>query len=395
MPRSIPAFPNPDMLVWARETSRLEPSVAAAKLAVDEAQLLAWESGDPGLTVAKLQAVADLYRRPLAAFYLSERPPVEERVRDYRRPWLTARRRESPILAAEIRRAEAQRDNILEIMDLRDEEPDDEWKEPAGFPDVAARARAMLDVHSLIRSPGQSGKPTDWFFYWSSALEEMGVLVVTANAVPKEEADGFSVALDPVPVVGVNGSTHFNRRIFTLLHEYAHLLYNTSALCDMHEESTGSEDVDRIEVECNRLAAEILVPAHVFAQRPIVLNALDNASDWQLWQLRDEARAWGVSPEVILRKLFTHGKASQEFYDNWRDDYNDTDRWSNGPEPRKAKGGDGLRTKVRNLGKGYVRNVVGAMSEGLLSTYETSNMLNAKVDQIPKLFDRARVPEVD
>ncbi|WP_458041308.1 MULTISPECIES: ImmA/IrrE family metallo-endopeptidase [Bacteria] len=345
--------------------------------------------------MAKLQTVADLYRRPLAAFFLSERPPVEERVRDYRRPWLTARRRESPILAAEIRRAEAQRDNMLEIMDLRDDEPDSEWKEPARFKDVAARARIMLDVHSLIKLPGQSGKPTDWFFYWSSALEEVGVLVVTANAVPKEEADGFSVALDPVPIVGVNGSTHFNRRIFTLLHEYAHLLLNTSALCDLHEESTGADDVDRIEVECNRLAAEMLVPTAAFSQRPIVLNARENAEDWELWQLREEARAWGVSPEVILRKLFTHGKASQEFYENWREGYNDIDRWSNGPEPRKANGGDGLRTKVRNLGKGYVRNVVSAMSEGLLSTYETSNMLNAKVDQIPKLLDRARIPEVD
>jgi len=393
--RSIPAFPNPDMLVWARETSRLELGVAAARLSVDEAQLLAWESGDPGLTVAKLQAVADLYRRPLASFYLSERPEVPERVRDYRRPWLTARRRESPMLAAEIRRAEFQRDNVLEIMELRDEEPTHVWKEPARFENVAARARILLNKHALIARPGQSGKPTDWFFYWSSALEEMGVLVMTANAVSAQEADGFSVALDPVPVVGVNGATHFNRRIFTLLHEYAHLLHNTSALCDLHEESTGADDVDRIEVECNWLAAEILVPSAAFAQRPIVVSARANASDWQLWQLRDEARAWGVSPEVILRKLFTHGKASQEFYENWRDEYNDTDRWSSGPEPRKANGGDGLRTKVRNLGKGYVRNVVSAMSEGLLSTYETSNMLNAKVDQIPKLLDRARVPEVD
>lgn len=395
MARSIPAFPNPDMLVWARETSRLEPGVAAAKLAVEEEQLLAWESGDPGLTVAKLQAAAELYRRPLAAFFLSERPAVEERVRDYRRPWLTARRRESPMLAAEIRRAESQRDNLLEIFDLREEKPVSVWNEPAASPNVASAALGLLDRSALIKRPSQSSKPTEWFFYWSSALEEMGVLVMTANAVSKDEADGFSVALDPIPVIGVNGSTHFNRRIFTLLHEYAHLLLNTSALCDMHEEATGAADVDRVEVQCNSLAAEILVPTKVFSSRPIMQNASDDAEDWQLWQLRDEARAWGVSPEVILRKLLDQGKASQLFYDTWRNEYNDSDRWSNGPEARKPSGGDGLRTKVRNLGKGYVRNVVSAMSEGLLSTYETSNMLNAKVDQIPKLLSRARIPEVE
>ncbi|MEV7633624.1 ImmA/IrrE family metallo-endopeptidase [Microbacterium sp. NPDC089318] len=383
------------MLVWARETSRLEPATAAARLKVDEEQLLAWEHGAPGLTVAKLQAAAELYRRPLAAFYLSERPPVEERVRDFRRPWLTARRRESPILAAEIRRAEAQRDNLIEIIELRDERPSDEWKEPATADSVAAHARVLLDSRSLISRPSPSGKPTDWFFYWSSALEEVGVLVVTANAVPASEADGFSVAVDPVPIVGVNGSSHFNRRIFTLLHEYAHLLLNSSALCDLHEEETTARDIDRVEVECNRIAAEILVPSGQFAQRPIVVGSKPNADNWQLHDLQSEARVWGVSPEVILRRLVTHKRASAEFYDAWRERHNDPERYSSGTDNRRNNGGDGLRTKVRNLGKGYVRTVVGALSEGYLSTYESANMLNAKVDQIPKLMERARIPEVD
>lgn len=383
------------MLVWARETSRLDAAAAAARLKVEEQQLLSWEKGEPGLTIAKLQAVADLYRRPLAAFYLSQRPPVEERVRDFRRPWLTARRRESPMLAAEIRRAEGQRTNLLEILELREQAASDEWKVPAQSQDLAPIARALLDARSLVARPGFSGKPTDWFFYWSSALEEVGVLVVTANAVPAEEADGFSVALDPVPIVGVNGSSHFNRRIFTLLHEYAHILLNSSALCDLHEEQTSERESDRIEVECNRIAAEILVPTPLFAQRPIVIGSNRNADNWRMPDLRAEARIWGVSPEVILRKLVTVERASADFYDGWRDRHSDPERYSSGTDNKSNNGGDGLRTKVRNLGKGYVRSVVGALSEGYLTTYESANMLNSKVEQIPKLMERARVPEVD
>jgi Zn-dependent peptidase ImmA (M78 family) len=357
--------------------------------------LVQWEQTGEGITVAKLQTIADLYRRPLAAFFLSERPEVPERVRDYRRPWKTAKRPESAQLAAEIRRAEGQRENLLEILDLRDEEPSGAWKVPATINASGRTARALLDEHSLVPRPGASGKPTDWFFYWSSALEQMGVLVVTANAVKPAEADGFSIAADPVPIVAVNGATHFNRRIFTLMHEYAHLLRNTSALCDLHEGGGTSEDVDREEVECNRMASDILVPSDEFARRTIVTQSRPMQTDWPLHVLRMEARHWGVSPEVILRKLVTHERASQTFYSDWRDAQPDLARDSNGTDGRANGGGDGLRTKVRNLGKGYVRNVIGALAEGYISTYETSNMLNAKVDQIPKMLERARIPGVD
>lgn len=357
--------------------------------------LVHWEQTGEGITVAKLQSIADLYRRPLAAFFLSERPEVPERVRDFRRPWKTNKRPESAQLAAEIRRAEGQRENVLEILDLRDEEPSEVWKAPAASNALEPTARALLDKHSLAPRPSASGKPTDWFFYWSSALEEMGVLVVTANAVKPAEADGFSIAVDPVPVVAVNGATHFNRRIFTLMHEYAHLLRNTSALCDLHEGSGSSDEVDREEVECNRIASEILVPSEAFVQRNIVTQSRQNQTDWPLHVLRAEARQWGVSPEVILRKLVMHGRVSQTFYSDWRDAQPDEARYSSGTDAKTNDGGDGLRTKVRNLGKGYVRNVVGALTEGYLSTYETSNMLNAKVDQIPKMLERARIPGVD
>lgn len=395
MARSIPAHPNPDMLVWARETARLSPGLAAERLSVSEQDLLSWEQGDEGLTIAKLQGIADLYRRPLAAFFLSERPSVPERVRDYRRPWLADKPAESAHLASEMRRAEVQRENILEILDLRDEGPSDLWKAPASSEHLPLAARELLDSHSLVHRPGQSGKPTDWFFYWSSALEEVGVLVVTANAVKATEADGFSIALDPVPVIAVNGSTHFNRRIFTLLHEYAHLLLNTSALCDLHEDLGTSREADRIEVECNRLAAEILIPTELFANRPIATQFRMGKENWPIAVLRDEARAWGVSPEVVLRKLVDLEKASRTYYDTWRSERSETERFSSGTDAKSNGGGDGLRTKVRNLGKGYVRNVVNALSEGYISTYETSNMLNAKVEQIPKLLERARVPEID
>jgi Zn-dependent peptidase ImmA (M78 family) len=397
MARSIPARINPDMLVWARETARVSLADAAQRLDVTESELDAWEHGEPGLTIARLQKIAEAYRRPLAAFFLSARPDVPERVRDFRR-LPAAPKSWGPNLASELRRAEQQRDAVVDLLDLRNEPARSLWREPADGPanELAERARALLTRRSLASQPTASSKPTDWFFFWSSALEEVGVLVVTMSRVAPSEARGFSISEDNVPVVAVNGAEHFNGRIFTLLHEYAHLLMSTSGLCDLHETSTGGRDQDAIEIECNRLANEMLVPNHIFSERPIQRHSDASKNNWPLDVLIDEARFWGVSPEVILRKLVDSGRASRRFYQQWREstspqDQEETFRARTARKP----GGDGLRTKVRNLGKGYVRLVVGTHNEGLLSTYEAANLLSSKTDAIPKLLARAGAAESD
>jgi Zn-dependent peptidase ImmA (M78 family)/transcriptional regulator with XRE-family HTH domain len=397
MARSIPARINPDMLVWARETARVSLADAAQRLDVAEADLGAWEEGEPGLTVAKLQKIAETYRRPLAAFFLSARPDVPEHVRDFRRLPDTV---ESwgPNLASEIRRAEQQREAVIELLDLRNEPARSSWQEPASAPreELPERARSLLATKSLAGRPTVSSRPTDWFFFWSSALEEIGVLVVTMNRVDPKEARGFSLTEDQVPVVAVNGSEHFNGRIFTLLHEYAHLLLSTSGLCDLHETRPGTRDQDTIEVECNRLAGEMLVPSSSFTRRSIYGHSDATQNDWPLQLLIDEGRFWGVSPEVVLRKLVDTGRASRHFYQHWRESTSQRDQEETfSVRTTQKSGGDGLRTKVRNLGKGYVRLVVGTHNEGLLSTYETANLLSSKTDAIPKLLARAGAAESD
>jgi Zn-dependent peptidase ImmA (M78 family) len=282
-------------------------------------------------------------------------------------------------------------------LELRDESPREFWKDPVASDEdgLSARARRLLTKHALIPMPGASAKPYEWFFFWSSALEEVGILVITMNLVDPREARGFSIAQDPVPVIAVNGSEHFNGRIFTLMHEYAHVLLNASGLCDLHDQLAPDEERHRIEVECNRIASEILVPRALFETRQIVRQSDSTANDWPLDVLRSEARAWGVSPEVILRSLVDMGAASRGFYESWRAMTSFEQQLESGRGQSKQKGGDGLRTKVRNLGKGYVRLVAGVHNEGLLSTYEAANLLRSKTESIPKLLARAGGPESD
>lgn len=93
----------------------------------------------------------------------------------------------------------------------------------------------------------------------------------------------------------VNGNHHPNRRRFTIAHELAHLI--------LHEEEIGDGIFDdalyrsglprRMEVEANRLAADILMPWHL-------LNAAMDGGDYSVEEL---AASFGVSNSSMSIRL--------------------------------------------------------------------------------------------
>lgn len=76
---------DPALLRWARRTAGYDLPTAAAKLGQDARRLEAWEAGEQRLTVPQLRKAAQVYRRPLAVFYLSEPPKGFSALRDFRR----------------------------------------------------------------------------------------------------------------------------------------------------------------------------------------------------------------------------------------------------------------------------------------------------------------------
>ncbi|MBK6495911.1 MAG: helix-turn-helix transcriptional regulator [Gemmatimonadetes bacterium] len=58
---------------------------AARRLRIDLDQLAEWEAGEVHPTVAQLRKAAEVYRRPLAVFFLPTAPKKFEAMRDFRR----------------------------------------------------------------------------------------------------------------------------------------------------------------------------------------------------------------------------------------------------------------------------------------------------------------------
>lgn len=384
------AYVEPTLLKWARRTANLEVLAAAHKIKVPEDRIVEWESGESLPTIAELRRAADVYRRPLGVFFLPEPPKDFETLRDFRRLDPGQSAEWSVALHAEYRRAHAQRNALLEIAELDGVVPDANWL-PGKLPDrdnsIAEIGRTILCTDAPREFPRATANEYAFLGYWTSALEHAGVLVMSTagGQVSPEEMRAFSLYFDTIPVIVLNGADWPRGRLFSLLHEYAHLLLHTPGLCDTHTDVAATTENRQIEARCNGLAALMLMPSRDLQSLPLVLEH-DPDEAWSLADLIQGARPFGVSAESFLRRLVTLGHATFAEYQEFRQAQKQSDRAKD-----RSQGGSFYLNKARDLGKGYVRTVSDAHRRALIDSTTAATYLDVKVDQIPKLAERARL----
>lgn len=377
---------TPAVLIWARESLGLSIEAAAKKLSVSVPTLTEWESGELPPTIKQLRKAAWVYRRPLAVLLL-DTPPVDfDPLKDYRAGSL-ADAQPSPELTIEIRRALGQREVLLE---LRDFEPDS-VPEPTKLPRLSRRmdpeaAGAALRAWTGVDLDDQFAARDKYaaLNLWVRPIEQRGVLVVNLDGVDIDEVAGFSISEWPYPIIAVNGSDWPRRRLFTLLHELAHLALNVGGLCDLHEVDEGAGDADQVEHFCNAVAAAALLPPQALAVQPEVQGALDTDTLWQL------ARRFSVSSEAILLRLVALGIRTWDDYWVLKPDLEALYRDARDREREERRGDSApiyYQTKARNLGHGYIGSVLDAFDARAISSRDVADYLDIKFDQLGKLAD--------
>ena len=262
---SIPALVEPEMLKWARKSANLTSLAASRKIKVPEGRIEEWETGNVKPTIAQLRDAAKVYRRSLAVFFLAEPPQGFETLRDFRRLSEGGQGEWSAALHAEYRRAHEQRDIVLELTELDDDPPPTEWKlvVPSDDDALADAARERLRSLADLSAPTPRADEFKHLNYWTNALEEGGVLVMSTEGgeVPVDEMRAFSLYFDEVPVIMLNGADATRGRLFSMLHEYVHLLLHTEGLCDIKTDTRATTPDRQLEARCNTLAAAILMPS--------------------------------------------------------------------------------------------------------------------------------------
>src|SRR5260370_39937587 len=205
-PRSVIALPNPDLLVWARESMGLDLDNVAGKLKIQSETIQLWEGGTEKPTLAQLRRLADVYKRPLAVFYLPERPKDFQPLRDFRRPRKgTDTHRLSPDLLLAVRKAEDRREWALELYETLAEKPPKflgSLRHDEGIEEAGEKVRKTIGMR--VEAQSQWRSEYEALREWRAAVEEAGILTCQASEAETNEGGAVSLCVRARAVAGVN-----------------------------------------------------------------------------------------------------------------------------------------------------------------------------------------------
>jgi len=374
----------PKVLIWARKTARLDEETARKRLGVSAENLARLEAGDVAPTLRQLRLAATAYGRPLAVLLLPEPPDDFDALRDFRAGHEGRKGETSHELTVEYRRALMQREVILELADF------------GAVPSAPATPTFAIGLDHPAEDAGRLVRawvgvdrttwpePRDALAGWIAATEAQGVLVMQTRRVKPAEVRGFSVSEWPHPVMALNGSEFPRGRLFTLVHELAHLGLNAGGLCDLHEERRSDDLDDRIEMYCNAVAAAALMPRDAVLSVPAIVRATADHA-WSTDELDTLARPFGTSAESLLLRLVGLGKATWDLYRALKPEFQRLYGEAKDRQRQSEGGPSYYIVKARDLGPGYVRTVLDAYRGRTITSFDVADYLDVRYEQIPRL----------
>lgn len=316
MAKSMKVDVNPDVLVWARKNSSLDIDIAASKIKVKIEQLRAWESGDDKPSIAQLRKLANIYKFPISVFFLSVVPKNFSVMKDFRHLPEYMPAKFSRQLQLEIRKVQQRRETAIELQSSLVDEISTFDKKVSLEDDVRNSALKIREIlHLDINEQKKWSNPRIAFNEMRYLVENTGILVFEVDNVDIQEMRGFAIAEKIMPVIAINRKDSFNGRIFSLLHEFVHILLGQGGISNS---SYYDDTEEKVEVFCNKLAAEILVPSSIILSNPYIKTGKQRYSDSEILAI---AKNFSVSEEVILRRLLTLEKISNSFYKEKREEY--------------------------------------------------------------------------
>ncbi|MHB8792517.1 MAG: ImmA/IrrE family metallo-endopeptidase [Thermoleophilia bacterium] len=371
---------NPELLIWARERAGLSLDEVASLMNKRPETIAAWEAGSEWPTYLQLESLAEsVFRRPVALFFLHEPPEEAPAQKEFR----TLPDFDIRLLSADsrfaIRLSRAYQESLYELTGgsnpaerhiLKDLNIED----LTNIAKTAGKLRKYLGVSVAQQKSWRT--TSDAMTIWRRKIEDAGVYVFK-RSFKQHEISGFCLSDDEFPIVMINNSTPFTRQIFTLFHELAHLLKGLNSIT-----TADGSFIDRmkgptksIEVDCNRIAAEFLVPSDSFPWGDIDVDDIQHS-------VSNLAEEYNVSREVILRRLLDQGWLDSATYKGF------VRAWVFEDDP--ARGGDGgsyYYNQAAYLGDSFLRLAFSRYRAGVISISELSEHLGIKAKFIPKFED--------
>ncbi len=367
-------------LQWARRHRNLTIAQAAKAIGITKSELKSYEDGSVKPDLGKVRKMGRVYTFPMVTFFLPNPPAnLPSYTEDFRTVGGAV-----PDLSVDtltiIGRIRAYQTKMAQIF-----ESDDKFFAPfSPRYDIEKDpcAQAIIERHRLsitLKDQLAWHDEDDAFRKLRAILEDHGVYVYMEK-LSIDECRGISILDHPkLPAIIVNkdkGKEPVAAKIFTLAHEYAHVLIGRPGISDFNHRN-------RVERFCNRFAAAFLAPEE--AIRKVLTPFPKGVVDWEPDQIRTIARTLKISQQATALRLEELGLAREGFFASFKE----------GQQKRGGRKKNDRSVKIPqatlrlySLGRRMPTAVISALDRGVISAVDATRILNVRSDTVTKMREK-------
>lgn len=244
-----------------------------------------------------------------------------------------------------------------------------------------------LDIVKDLRQT--LGLREDWaknFSTWEKSLdflttkiEEAGIILSfnsivennTSRPIKVEECRGFVLVDEMSPFMFINSVDGKAAQMFTIVHELAHIWTGESAGFDFRKLQPAD---DPIELLCDKVAAEFLVPKETFN------------IEWEInSDIKKLSRHFKVSPIVIARRALDLAKISKKDFFKFYNSYIEQVRFK---KESQSGGGDFYATAKKRISLTFAGHINQAVKTNKLLYRDANKLTGLKGDTYHKFLSK-------
>ena len=372
-----------DILQWVIEQSKRQnvPSVILDNL-------LFWLSGEKIPTYHQIETVSKATGIPFGYFFLKTPPEENLSIVDYR-----------TVDSVELQSPSR---NLIDTMKSMEEIQD--WMRSyrretldsctyvgamKNQTDIIAFAKYACNILSLTNNWRKDcHTATDVFKIFRKAISDSGTLVMLSGIVGNNthrpldvhEFRAFAMVDDVAPLIFVNNNDSENGKLFSLLHEFAHICIGESSL--FNEPINNQSKLRKNEVLCNAVAAEVLVPTKQFVEAWKTSKEHDIKK-----KISTIAKMYCCGELVVARKALDSGFIDSVFYTNLSRDINNAiqDKLIR----KSSGGGDYYKTTANRIDRNFLLCLSGSVASGKTAYTDAYYLTNTNRKTYENLVDFA------
>ncbi len=372
---------KPEVFKWLRESASWSIEEISRRIKTTPENVRAFETGEKKPTWRQLKELSRAFKRPIAAFLLLEPRKEKPKPKDYRFILnKTSVFDKKTVLV--LRKAR----NLQEVGKELSKNINYETKTTVG-------RISLLDSHEQIAREYRKifGLSTEkqrkfktaykLFNYLRDILENRNILVFQFS-MPVEDARGFVLSDEFPTIIVVNTKDSIEARLFSLMHEFAHILLGESVI-DFPDISLSYRN--KIEKWCSEFASSMLLPKETVK----VLFETNRGKLKNEKTLNLLSRRYKVSKAMLLFNMMKLNYISQTDYENIINRYRMKLR-EIGKKRRKGGGGISADKKcISEIGTKFISLVANNYDKGYITYTDALNYLSIKSKNFDKVLAKA------